>query len=138
TFNRCDYIEYHKMPLKRTYNDNVTIAIQAHRQLMLRVTTRDGNFTARVIWPQDFHLDFAAVAQPIEPNATALHSLVRAEPRGGAQSPFAAMTLWERTRGAARTWENAPVLAAILNGAQGDDDEAHGGHFALITGRVGT
>ena len=25
----------------------------------------------------------------------------------------------------------------ILNGAQGDDDEAHGGHFALITGRVG-
>jgi hypothetical protein len=25
----------------------------------------------------------------------------------------------------------------MLNGAQGDDDEAHGGHFALMTGRVG-
>jgi len=127
-----------KIPLNRSYYDNVSIAFLAQRPLMLRGTTRDGNFTARVIWPEDFRLDFAAAAQPIEPNATALHSLVRAEPRGGAQSPFAAMTLWERTRGAARTWENAPVLAAILNGAQGDDDEAHGGHFALITGRVGT
>ena len=25
----------------------------------------------------------------------------------------------------------------MLNGAQGDDDEAHGGHFGLFTGRVG-
>ena len=25
----------------------------------------------------------------------------------------------------------------MLNGAQGDDDEAHGGHFALMTGRIG-
>ena len=25
----------------------------------------------------------------------------------------------------------------MLNGAQGDDDEAHGGHFALVTGRIG-
>ncbi len=25
----------------------------------------------------------------------------------------------------------------MLNGAQGDDDEAHGGHFAMVTGRVG-
>ncbi|HKE41230.1 MAG TPA: hypothetical protein VKG21_15430, partial [Casimicrobiaceae bacterium] len=29
------------------------------------------------------------------------------------------------------------VLAIVLNGAQGDDDEAHGGHFALTTGYVG-
>ena len=26
----------------------------------------------------------------------------------------------------------------MLNGAQGDDDEAHGGHFALMTGQVGS
>ena len=25
----------------------------------------------------------------------------------------------------------------MLNGAQGDDDEAHGGHYAVVTGRVG-
>ncbi len=41
------------------------------------------------------------------------------------------------TPGAARDWEGRPVLAAMLNGAQGDDDEAHGGHFAMVTGRVG-
>jgi hypothetical protein len=29
------------------------------------------------------------------------------------------------------------VLAAMLNGAQGDDDEAHGGHYTVVTGRVG-
>jgi len=29
-----------------------------------------------------------------------------------------------------------PVLAFMVNGAQGDDDEAHGGHFAIVTGRV--
>src|SRR5207244_4328434 len=61
----------------------------------------------------------------------------RAEPAGGAQSPFTAITLWERSPGSARRWEGAPVLGVILNAAQGDDDEAHGGHFALITGRVG-
>jgi hypothetical protein len=28
------------------------------------------------------------------------------------------------------------VLALVINGAQGDDDEAHAGHFALVTGRT--
>jgi hypothetical protein len=45
--------------------------------------------------------------------------------------------LWERTPGDARRWDGAPILAAMLNGAQGDDDEAHAGHFALVTGYVG-
>lgn len=30
-----------------------------------------------------------------------------------------------------------PVLGLMLNGAQGDDDEAHGGHFGIFTGRLG-
>ena len=77
------------------------------------------------------------VSQHVDASPTALRGLIRAEPRGGAQSPFAATVLWERVPGAARRWENAPVLAVMLNGAQGDDDEAHGGHFALVTGRVG-
>ena len=62
---------------------------------------------------------------------------MRGEAQGGAQSPFAAFPLWERTPGAARRWDNAPVIAAMLNGAQGDDDESLAGHFALVTGRVG-
>ena len=57
-------------------------------------------------------------------------------PRGGAQSAFASTVLWERAPGA-RAWHDKAVLAILLNGAQGDDDEAHGGHFALVTGRVG-
>ena len=28
------------------------------------------------------------------------------------------------------------MLAFIVNGAQGDDDEAHAGHFAIVTGRI--
>jgi hypothetical protein len=30
-----------------------------------------------------------------------------------------------------------PVIGIMLNGAQGDDDEAYGGHFAIATGTVG-
>ena len=28
------------------------------------------------------------------------------------------------------------MLAFVVNGAQGDDDEAHAGHFAVVTGRI--
>ena len=33
-------------------------------------------------------------------------------------------------------WAGKPVIGLMVNGAQGDDDEAHGGHFAIVTGRV--
>ena len=36
----------------------------------------------------------------------------------------------------ATDWSGKPVLALMVNGAQGDDDEAHGGHFAIVTGRI--
>jgi hypothetical protein len=61
---------------------------------------------------------------------------VRALPRGGADAPFGVEVAWRRP-GADEPRAGRPVLAAILNGAQGDDDEAHGGHFALLTGRIG-
>jgi len=126
-----------KAPLNRSYYDATSTAYLAARSLTVRGSTADGVFTARTLWPEDFRLDASIPSQPIDATPGALRSLVRAEPRGGAQSPFAARTLWERTPGAARRWEDAPVLAVMLNGAQGDDDEAHGGHFALVTGRVG-
>ena len=65
----------------------------------------------------------------------ALRGLMREESRGGARSPYAAWTLWQR-KGARREWSGRPVLAFMVNGAQGDDDEAHAGHFALVTGRL--
>ncbi len=45
------------------------------------------------------------------------------------------MTLWQRF-GSGAEWAARPVLGLMVNGAQGDDDEAHGGHFAIVTGRV--
>ncbi len=60
---------------------------------------------------------------------------MREAPQGGAQSPYAAVTLWQRDAALVQ-WAGRPVLALMVNGAQGDDDEAHGGHFALVTGRV--
>jgi hypothetical protein len=126
-----------KIPLNRSYYDQTSTACLTARPLTVRGSTHDGVFTARTIWPEDFRLDERAPLQRIDAAPAALRSLVRAEPRGGAQSPFAAITLWERTPGAARRWDDAPVLSVMLNGAQGDDDEAHGGHFALVTGRVG-
>ncbi len=126
-----------KIPLNRSYYDDSSSAFLAARSLSVRGRMRAGTFTARTIWPEDFRLDENARSQPIDATPAALRALVRAEPRGGAQRPFAATTLWERRPDAARRWTDAPVLAVMLNGAQGDDDEAHGGHFALVTGRVG-
>ena len=60
---------------------------------------------------------------------------MREAPRGGAHEAFAAWTLWQRDAGTTG-WSGRPVLAIMVNGAQGDDDEAHAGHFALVTGRV--
>src|SRR6266536_2614422 len=126
-----------KIPLNRSYYNAASTAYLAPQTLTVRGSSRDGVFTARTLWPEDFRLDSSAPSQRVDATPEAVRALVRAEPRGGAQSPFAAITLWERSPGSARRWEGAPVLAVILNGAQGDDDEAHGGHFALVTGRVG-
>ena len=126
-----------KIALNRSYYNPASTAYFATRPLTVRGSSSAGVFTARTIWPEDFRLDTSAPLQGVDATPEALRALIRAEPRGGAQSPFAAITLWERSPGAARRWENAPVLAVVLNGAQGDDDEAHGGHFALVTGRVG-
>ncbi len=61
---------------------------------------------------------------------------MRGEPQGGARSPFATSTLWQRDPAREAVPPARAVLAIMLNGAQGDDDEAHAGHFALVTGRT--
>jgi hypothetical protein len=65
-----------------------------------------------------------------------LRALIRADPSGGAQSPFDVSVLWQRDAARDAAAPGRAVLGIMLNGAQGDDDEAHGGHFALVTGRV--
>ena len=138
-----------KIALNRSYADAASIRFLASRPLTLRGTLTPDGFVARSVWPQDFA--FGPMAPPAralragdgaEPlraaeadAADALRALMREMPEGGARSPFAAMTLWQRP-GDAGAWAGKPVLGLMVNGAQGDDDEAHGGHFAIVTGRV--
>lgn len=129
-----------KIALNRSYYDDTSIAFFGGQRLTLRGSwKRNGEeaFVARTIWPETFRLDAGAPSRAVAATAKGIRKLVREEPAGGARSAFAATTLWEREPGGSRQWEGKAVLAAMLNGAQGDDDEAHGGHFAMVTGRVG-
>jgi len=126
-----------KIALNRSYYDRTSIAFLGMQPLTVRGALQGETFVARTIWPEAFKLDDRAPNRHVDATAQGIRTLVREEPAGGARSAFAAMTLWEREPGTARRWEGKPVLAAMLNGAQGDDDEAHGGHFAMVTGRVG-
>ena len=127
-----------KLALNRSWVDASTWAFFEARELSLRGTATPEGFVARTLWPQDFRLGPMAPPARALPDASpaeALRSLMREEPQGGARSPFAAMTLWQRP-GSAGDWAGRPVIGLMVNGAQGDDDEAHGGHFAIVTGRV--
>jgi hypothetical protein len=127
-----------KIAANRAFADGASIAYLARRRLRVRGTTCADAFEIRTAWPQDWRLP-----QSFEPNAqgvdddvrAAWRALVREAPRGGATSPFAASRLWSRVPSAAPP--GAPVLAFLVNGAQGEDDEAHAGHFAVVTGRIG-
>jgi hypothetical protein len=127
-----------KLALNRSYVDASSWAFFATRELSLRGVATPEGFVAHTLWPQDFRLGPMAPphrALPADMPAEALRTLMREEPQGGARSPFAAMTLWQRP-GEANDWSGRPVIGLMVNGAQGDDDEAHGGHFAIVTGRV--
>jgi len=128
-----------KIPLNRSYYDASSIAWLAPHPLTVRGTQEDGAFAMRTLWPEDFAVGPSAPAPrdvpAAESPALALRALMRELPRGGAQAPYAAATLWQR-EGAPSDWRGKPVLALMVNGAQGDDDEAHAGHFAIVTGRI--
>ena len=128
-----------KIPLNRSYYDQSSVAFFRKRQVTVRGTTTAESFVARTIWPEDFRVGGDVPPPRVFPTsippAEQLRSLMREEPRGGAESPFVASTVWQKPT-APREWAGRPVLALMVNGAQGDDDEAHGGHFALVTGRI--
>ncbi|MEO8485337.1 MAG: hypothetical protein ABI585_03275 [Betaproteobacteria bacterium] len=127
-----------KLALNRSWFDATSDAYFAERPVALRGEWRGAAFEARTLWPEDFRLDAAAALAPLpadRPAAMALRDLVRADD-GGARKPFSTRVLWARDD-AARTWAGKPAIVVVLNGAQGDDDEAWAGHFAIATGRVG-
>lgn len=127
-----------KIASNRSFWDGKTTAYFAQRPVRMRGTYNEqqGSFVARTVWPKDFVIDGAKVAaQPLAPGET-LRSFVQAD-GGGASGPYATRLLWERHPGQARQWQDKAVIGVMLNGAQGDDDEAFGGHFAIATGRMG-
>jgi hypothetical protein len=126
-----------KLALNRSWFDRSSAAFFTAREVSLRGTLRIQTFEARVVWPEDFRIGPDPAPRIRLPNAPtpgeALRPLIRGALR--ADAPFEAATLWERTPGA--SWLGKTALAFVVNGAQGDDDEAHAGHFAIVTGRVG-
>jgi hypothetical protein len=112
----------------------------------------------RSLWPQDFAVDARIAPTPLSEGETAqlaLRALMRATPDGGAREAFAATLVHARgdtteateateatdaedaAAGVAADWTGKPALVVMVNGAQGDDDEAWGGHFAIGTGVIG-
>ena len=92
-----------------------------------------GTFVARTVWPAHWRLP---AALPIaDPAAPPLQSRID-RAFGTAPHDFRVSTVWTRPGAVPGSATLRFALALMLNGAQGDDDEAHGGHFALATGRL--
>jgi hypothetical protein len=127
-----------KIASNRSYFDVSSVAYMSGRTIRLRGEIIEENgvkrFIARTIWPEDFRVDFGMPLKPLDYGET-LTSLVK-ENDGGAKEPFTTRLLWAKP-GADRDWGGKPVCGVMLNGAQGDDDETHAGHFSLGTGRLG-
>ena len=128
-----------KNPSNLSYYDASTAEFFKQRALRIRGRVEqdpDGkpSVIARTIWPQDYVIDEARIKlAPLNAGET-----LAGEVRQTANAErYAARLLWERNRGGPRKWANLTALGLMLNGAQGDDDEAHGGHFAIVTGRLG-
>ncbi|WLI89643.1 hypothetical protein Q4S45_00505 [Massilia sp. R2A-15] len=129
-----------KLSTNRSYADASTIRYFNQRPLRMRgaMTEKNGKptFVARTIWPTDYAID--AVRLPLKPLAgiADLRGFVRDDSLGR-DGTLSSRLVWERSPGAGRQLAGKPVLGFMLNGAQGDDDEAMGGHFAIATGRFG-
>jgi hypothetical protein len=123
-----------KIPTNLSYWDNSTLAFFKQRPIRLRGQMTDRGFVARTIWPLDYKIPQIAEVKPLQANET-LKSLVQFE-HGGAKSAYETRLLWAKNDDAKQLSAGKSVIGFMLNGAQGDDDEAHGGHFAVVTGRM--
>jgi len=128
-----------KIATNLSYANDATAAWFSGREVRMRGAT-DSNtgkdvFVARTIWPGDYAFEPSTMkTMPLQQSAD-LGAFIR-EPMKEARG-IDTRLLWERHPGQARDWKQKPVLGFVLNGAQGDDDESLGGHFAIATGRIG-
>lgn len=123
-----------KIATNLSYWDDSTFAFFKQRPIRLRGEMTDRGFVARTIWPLDYNLPQKAEIKPLQANES-LKSLVQFE-NGGAKSTYETRLLWAKNEEATQLSAGKAVIGFMLNGAQGDDDEAHGGHFAVMTGRM--
>lgn len=124
-----------KIRTNLSYFDQTSVKYFAGQKVVARGVLKDGTFVARTLWPASYALTALKPTEPLLAGESAI-SLVRGGPREE-RPPFSARVLWQKNPGEALSVAGKPVLAFILNGAQGDDDEAHGGHFAVATGVFG-
>lgn len=124
-----------KIPTNLSYWNQDTQAFYAQRALSIRGEQVGQTIIARTLWPEDVRLNLQAQPQALQTNES-LKQLVQFE-QGGARSVHESRLLWQKMPGVSQSLAGKAVLGVLLNGAQGDDDEAHGGHFALATGVVG-
>ncbi|MEQ1920552.1 MAG: hypothetical protein ABL955_15295, partial [Elusimicrobiota bacterium] len=128
-----------KIDSNRSFYDASSLEYMRGRTVRIRgeFVTVDGvrTLVARTIWPEDYRIDASNLKEADAKNAADIDALVSAD-KGGATKPFETTLLWEKP-GAGRAWEGQPVMGFMLNGAQGDDDEALAGHSSLFTGRYG-
>ena len=120
-----------RLPLNGAWFNADSAAFFSSRSLRLRGTRDAESFVVRSFWPEDYALPEQAAPGLGITSAADLRAWVR-----GDRHHFSVSALWQKTP-AQSIAAGTPVLGLMLNGAQGDDDEAHGGHFALLTGRVG-
>lgn len=132
---RLNFKQVPKIASNRSYWNADTSVYLGQSKVSIRGELEGQTLVARTVWPQSFRLDLSANAQPLQAGET-LQSLVQFA-NGGARSPYQSRLLWERSPGLGQHSAGKAALGILLNGAQGDDDEAHGGHFALVTGVVG-
>ena len=122
-----------RIPTNLSYWNDDTRKYFAQRPVRLRGEAQGENFVARTVWPLDFRIGPSGAVAPLHGNES-LKTLVQYD-NGGARSSYQARLLWERNPGSAQQSAGKAVVGLMLNGAQGDDDEAHGGHFGIVTGR---
>ncbi len=128
-----------RLATNRAYFDASTGEFFRPRELRIRGAVAagpdgDSTIVARTIWPQDYVIDAAGASLSPLSAAETLSGLVR---QNEANTRYETRIIWERSPGKPRAWAGMAALGIMLNGAQGDDDEAHGGHFAIATGRLG-
>ncbi|MTW11031.1 hypothetical protein GM658_10500 [Pseudoduganella eburnea] len=126
-----------KIATNRSYFNASSEAFFRQREVRVRgqLDEKSGQFVARTIWPSDFVIDSGPPLQPLAGDDN-LQGFVR-HANGGARSGYAVRKVWQRPGAASPALAGKPVLAIVLSGAQGDDDEAFGGHFAIATGKLG-